>query len=119
MDRNNKDLFRAKIVEKSPSTRRAWIEIRPQARAEPTQKVALHTEGVDRNTRVVPVDFSQDVALHTEGVDRNRKEINDLIQQQKSPSTRRAWIEISGTVYHLEGYGSPSTRRAWIEIENG
>ena len=35
-----------------------------------------------------------------------------------SPSTRRAWIEISGSILDVYGGESPSTRRAWIEIFN-
>ena len=36
---------------------------------------------------------------------------------KKSPSTRRAWIEMNWKIYSLVvGIKSPSTRRAWIEI---
>ena len=34
------------------------------------------------------------VALHTEGVDRNVAQFTDELGEIKSPSTRRAWIEI-------------------------
>ena len=79
------------------------------------------------------------VALHPEGVDRNTAEVSFLLGKLRSPSTRRAWIEMhkptpqdqkGGVALHPEGvdrnakssrqassnYGSPSTRRAWIEI---
>ena len=35
---------------------------------------------------------------------------------QKSPSSRRAWIEISFGSYLSQLFRSPSSRRAWIEI---
>ena len=80
--------------------------------------VALHPEGVDRNSFFVLIKFRKfwsspstrrawieiilmelmlsllAVALHPEGVDRNDYvEIGDC-EKCKSPSTRRAWIEI-------------------------
>ena len=58
--------------EKSPSPRRAWIEIpspRPQARIFP---VALPAEGVDRNPpQLRSAAQPLRVALPAEGVDRN------------------------------------------------
>ena len=56
----------------SPSTRRAWIEIRVFLASISPSPVALHPEGVDRN--VLGIIFQLRVLL--------------------SPSTRRAWIEI-------------------------
>ena len=56
----------------SPSSRRAWIEIRRMPYAPLPQRVALLAEGVDRNY------------LYRAGL---RDEI-------ESPSSRRAWIEI-------------------------
>ena len=56
----------------SPSTRRAWIEILSAATICAPPYVALHPEGVDRNTKDAP-HFYVDTS---------------------SPSTRRAWIEI-------------------------
>ena len=57
--------------------------------------VALLAEGVDRNTvsswRVVTPD---NVALLAEGVDRNRPNTNGQANARRSPSSRRAWIEI-------------------------
>ena len=56
----------------SPSSRRAWIEIR-EARVE---RQRLH------------------VALLAEGVDRNANFIRDTPERRRSPSSRRAWIEM-------------------------
>ena len=58
--------------------------------------VALHPEGVDRNssssfrsTRI------SRVALHPEGVDRNIQDNTVFKGKERSPSTRRAWIEMT------------------------
>ena len=72
VDRNG---FRFQILPRfrwSPSTRRAWIEIRKHQYKRLRRVVALHPEGVDRNrsARQRCHDL-QDVALHPEGVDRN------------------------------------------------
>ena len=79
------------------------------------------------------------VALLAEGVDRNYNMLNDTLTVYASPSSRRAWIEISvyvGKPSYIdvallaEGVDrnialgivkivlilSPSSRRAWIEI---
>ncbi len=58
--------------------------------------VALHPEGVDRNHVFLPyLGFTVYVALHPEGVDRNFVDVTfDRVGDQRSPSTRRAWIEI-------------------------
>ena len=79
------------------------------------------------------------VALLAEGVDRNLDEVSDLAADGWSPSSRRAWIEITSTTTPrraitvallAEGVDrnttisvpsmitseSPSSRRAWIEI---
>ena len=79
------------------------------------------------------------VALLAEGVDRNLDEVSDLAADGWSPSSRRAWIEITSTTTPrraitvallaegvdrnkrrssswLRWMASPSSRRAWIEI---
>ena len=56
------------------------------------------------------------VALHPEGVDRNPPECQMQRALLRSPSTRRAWIEIASHGFLLVLPVSPSTRRAWIEI---
>ena len=83
--------------------------------------VALHPEGVDRNMRVLSlVQVTGLVALHPEGVDRNAHARADRSEVRvRSPSTRRAWIEIYGaTLKNGMVAESPSTRRAWIEIHH-
>ena len=40
-------------------------------------------------------------------------------RQQRSPSSRRAWIEIIVRVIFALTISSPSSRRAWIEIGHG
>ena len=56
----------------SPSTRRAWIEILNNAPiANINEAVALHPEGVDRNSHRTSRTTATIVALHPEGVDRN------------------------------------------------
>ena len=58
-----------------------------------------------------------EVALHPEGVDRNTILDTKFIGVTMSPSTRRAWIEISSILLrNAASLQSPSTRRAWIEI---
>ena len=57
----------------SPSTRRAWIEIMCAKPERELFGVALHPEGVDRNSEhVAPETGRRIVALHPEGVDRNK-----------------------------------------------
>ena len=62
-------------------------------------KVALLAEGVDRNP-VCPAgeDPSPQVALLAEGVDRNNEQSFSHYKESESPSSRRAWIEISNVV---------------------
>ena len=57
--------------------------------------VALHPEGVDRNHRLPKVARVVLVALHPEGVDRNPMGVDAGYVARLSPSTRRAWIEIA------------------------
>ena len=82
------------------------------------------------------------VALLAEGVDRNWKSWTRFTTHYMSPSSRRAWIEITSelktilvtvvallaegvdrnfglTLTALVFFASPSSRRAWIEIEIG
>jgi len=79
----------------SPSSRRAWIEIRGSC----------------------PLRQSRCVALLAEGVDRNVRGGSACTIARRSPSSRRAWIEIGGIWSSLRDTArSPSSRRAWIEI---
>ena len=57
--------------------------------------VALLAEGVDRNPSELFLDQTKTVALLAEGVDRNCQEIPFDQNRGMSPSSRRAWIEIS------------------------
>ena len=72
VDRNLFDWLFSQVGELSPSSRRAWIEIRIQAKNCANNTVALLAEGVDRNTSRT---FSR-------------------LYWPVSPSSRRAWIEI-------------------------
>ena len=64
----------------------------------PKAIVALLAEGVDRNAyNCMSYDAARKVALLAEGVDRNI--FGDFIEAlvYKSPSSRRAWIEMKGS----------------------
>ena len=56
------------------------------------------------------------VALLAEGVDRNFQLVPHSAEGGKSPSSRRAWIEIFQQGNSYRAVRSPSSRRAWIEI---
>ena len=82
------------------------------------QKVALLAEGVDRNLfpfRLFAV--TAKVALLAEGVDRNffSSSLTASVLY-RSPSSRRAWIEMVHPNTGGNNCASPSSRRAWIEI---
>ena len=79
-------------------------------------QVALLAEGVDRNTNGGTGDEWTAVALLAEGVDRNVPERHYRVENEASPSSRRAWIEITSDMAQGRRNGSPSSRRAWIEI---
>ena len=73
---------------KSPSTRRAWIEIKKLRNAQKFGKVALHPEGVDRNDIASKKLWTYPtVALHPEGVDRNISIALIWVGEVASPST--------------------------------
>ena len=62
-------------------------------------RVALLAEGVDRNdANVIKAGYAI-VALLAEGVDRNLAAVSCSFRPFRSPSSRRAWIEISGKGY--------------------
>ena len=67
-----KDIAKQLLLDESPSSRRAWIEMRNSDSPAVPTPVALLAEGVDRNIGIV--------LLCGLGVE--------------SPSSRRAWIEI-------------------------
>ena len=79
----------------SPSSRRAWIEIKMCCNAIAMRKVALLAEGVDRNiSKPLVVNHGIRVALLAEGVDRNFGCFSSFSYCFLSPSSRRAWIEM-------------------------
>ena len=127
------------FTNESPSSRRAWIEIRAANGTSVSKKVALLAEGVDRNffenclfakickspsSRRAWIEITSisvafaffRVALLAEGVDRNLSWLTPRACCCPSPSSRRAWIEILGYSSGLLPSTSPSSRRAWIEI---
>ena len=54
VDRNTNRTKNVNNIQRSPSSRRAWIEIQlPQGKVSMRRKVALLAEGVDRNSKVV------------------------------------------------------------------
>ena len=82
------------MADMSPSSRRAWIEIRMRslassAFASPSSRRAwIEIVAALSCCRDVPV------ALLAEGVDRNRFGQTERSATARSPSSRRAWIEI-------------------------
>ena len=78
--------------------------------------VALLAEGVDRNVIIWFLDNSILVALLAEGVDRNNGLLGCMNRCRRSPSSRRAWIEMLAGIPAGKAAASPSSRRAWIEI---
>ena len=57
-------------------------------------QVALLAEGVDRNSGSAETFGAKMVALLAEGVDRNSAASRASMSASRSPSSRRAWIEI-------------------------
>ena len=78
--------------------------------------VALLAEGVDRNELQWNVAADEGVALLAEGVDRNLEALCEHTAVVRSPSSRRAWIEMARFCGASVKSWSPSSRRAWIEI---
>ena len=86
--------------------------------------VALLAEGVDRNKIALTDEHNIMVALLAEGVDRNTFDGKHRLAQSRSPSSRRAWIEIpvfcgdgKADVVALlaEGVDSNGYQEAWAE----
>ena len=71
VDRNYAGMMENHGTGRSPSSRRAWIEIAHAAALWPMVAVALLAEGVDRNTTPSGKSVDAKVALLAEGVDRN------------------------------------------------
>ena len=66
------------------------------------KEVALLAEGVDRNQFDRFYNLCKQVALLAEGVDRNIQRNSSKAVRVKSPSSRRAWIEIAAH-WHPQG----------------
>ena len=97
VDRNLRGCLNPAVqARRSPSSRRAWIEISQRPRHFRNGIVALLAEGVDRNASSLKLHIMGVVALLAEGVDRNSRQWSLPHQSGSSPSSRRAWIEISG-----------------------
>ena len=94
VDRNAISLSSPPQLVMSPSSRRAWIEIRQRRGLHHRPQVALLAEGVDRNESHTSKIFLSLVALLAEGVDRNIDAAIKEMDEVASPSSRRAWIEI-------------------------
>ena len=101
----------------SPSTRRAWIEITIQLARLMSLSVALHPEGVDRNPPAALHDIEVRVALHPEGVDRNRW-MDPCNRIDLRVALHPEGVDRNPRRFRVVGdlFKSPSTRRAWIEI---
>ena len=65
-----------------------------------TVTVALRKESVDRNHAVQIIVVIMYVALRKESVDRNKYVVQCRKVFNVSLSARRAWIEISNSLYH-------------------
>ena len=117
VDRNSVNALPFRAYAMSPSSRRAWIEISFGLHILLSGFVALLAEGVDRNLFVdLQLFFREWVALLAEGVDRNSISRWRNKLKKRSPSSRRAWIEINLSYRTDNPRKSPSSRRAWIEI---
>ena len=80
----------------SPSSRRAWVEMRYTSPRQSRQYfVALLAEGVGRNGKPVHINSGYRVALLAEGVGRNISNRQYIMPKVGSPSSRRAWVEIT------------------------
>ena len=125
MDRNHFTWTKCYQATQSPSSRRAWIEIRISSVVALLSTVALLAEGVDRNllsyslyrpgTLVALLAEGVDrnhvimkkrwklktVALLAEGVDRNIHHMVNTSVRKPSPSSRRAWIEMLASCFAL------------------
>ena len=82
------------LLHKSPSSRRAWVEMFRLLDGESIDLVALLAEGVGRNPVRGVVLAVELVALLAEGVGRNCAKNGIPKAPALSPSSRRAWVEM-------------------------
>ena len=102
---------------KSPSSRRAWIEIESRLRNVRRVMVALLAEGVDRNHDAQGIGYLWEWSPSSRRAWIEISHYGRKLQRIRSPSSRRAWIEIISCPCGDACRVSPSSRRAWIEIE--
>ena len=94
VDRNSRKKFISPQPQRSPSSRRAWIEItKPQQQNQPKPSPSSRRAWIEMSWSQGSSD-SASVALLAEGVDRNGYQEAWAEYRMKSPSSRRAWIEI-------------------------
>ena len=100
----------------SPSSRRAWVEIRKSCSSRADTTVALLAEGVGRNTGRFTAAGYILVALLAEGVGRNQKRAICLpaayVALLAEGVGRNAYARLPPLLLLL----SPSSRRAWVEM---
>ena len=101
---------------RSPSSRRAWIEIDHERRYAHRRSVALLAEGVDRNLLSTIVRTSWRVALLAEGVDRNMLPKAPTVGSSVALLAEGVDRNLLLAAYRPGISESPSSRRAWIEI---
>ena len=103
--------------DKSPSSRRAWIEIPLERLSDAQKNVALLAEGVDRNAAVRLIrSAALAVALLAEGVDRNDRLPDYWLCKAVALLAEGVDRNIKFLICHFITLLSPSSRRAWIEI---
>ena len=88
VDRNAVCVTQTIPASKSPSSRRAWIEIDGGGHLLSVKSVALLAEGVDRNKKASSVAPAPQVALLAEGVDRNFERTPDMMFSLGHPPRR-------------------------------
>ena len=102
----------------SPSSRRAWIEINAPAASSAVALVALLAEGVDRNKYKFVHMLHTSVALLAEGVDRNNAMGDRLTSRPVALLAEGVDRNSLETSKRKLGARSPSSRRAWIEMQS-
>ena len=101
----------------SPSSRRAWVEIIGRLHISPVLYVALLAEGVGRNNAGIYFFGKYSVALLAEGVGRNpalcpqRVGVNQVALLAEGVGRNCGWMDMLTSTPR-----SPSSRRAWVEI---
>ena len=100
----------------SPSSRRAWIEIRNRS--------MIYSSSLSPSSRRAWIEIRNRSMIYSSSLSpSSRRAWIEILKQKKSrpcyqqsPSSRRAWIEIIIGFTFIVCLLSPSSRRAWIEI---